>query len=169
MNHRDKISYLTLALALLLDHNGRCALAETLALLPFTPRVRRLAEQLIEGRPAPNGQITGQDSAPEGVEDNEVNQPKAGSEMDPPSVAPSDSFGDSPGDWEPGVVSEMKLLKVEMRCPGCGCHRNVVLDMNEQEHLRVRGHLEMFCGYCEAPSLWEFTREAEEEPSEVLV
>ena len=168
MNHPDKISYLTLGLALLLDHNGRYPLAESLMLVPFTTRVRRLAEQLIEGQPA-NGQIAVQDSPPEPVEHNEVNQPQATSEIEPSSVAPSDSFDCSQPDLEPEAVSEIKLLKVELRCPGCLSHRNLTLDTNQLEHLRVRGHLEMFCGYCETPSLWEFSKEAAGEPAEVLV
>jgi len=168
MNYPDKISYLTLAVALLLEQNGRCPLGEALTLVPFTPRVRRLAEQLIEGRAA-NGQIAVQDAPPEPSERNEVNQPRATGEIETSSEAPPSVSDCSPDDMHPGVVSEIKLLKVELRCPGCGSHRNVVLDTNQQEHLRVRGHLEMFCGYCEAPSLWEFSREAEEEPAEVLV
>lgn len=168
MNHPDKISYLTLAVALLLDQNGRCPLAETVMLVPFTNRVRRLAEQLIEGRPA-KGQDTVQDSPPEPAEHDEVNQPKAASEIDASSAGPSNPFEYGQEDPEPGIVSEIKLLKVELRCPGCGSHRRLGLDTNQQEHLRVRGHLEMSCGYCEAPSLWEFIKEAEEEPAEVLV
>lgn len=169
MNHPDKISYLTLAFALLLDHKGRYPLAETLLLAPFTSRVRRLAEQLLEGRPACNEQITEQDSPPEPVEQNPANQPKAGSAIDPSSMAPSDSSDCSQHDLQAGVVSEIKQRKVELRCPGCGSHRNLVLDANQLEHLRVRGHLELFCGYCEAPGLWEFYKVSEEEPAEVLV
>ena len=168
MNHPDKISYLTLGLALLLDHRGRYPLGEALLLAPFTSRVTRLAEQLIKGRPA-NRQIAAQDSPPEPVEHNEINPPPAASEIDASSLAPSDLFDCSQDGPHPGVASEIKLLKVELRCPGCGSHRILALDTRQQEHLQIRGHLELFCGYCEAPGLWEFSKVAEEEPAEIFV
>jgi hypothetical protein len=163
MNHPDKIAYLTLAIALLLDQNGKCPLREALKLFPLTAHVRRLAEQFIEGREAAGP--LGADDRPEPAEGTETSPPQESAKID----AACGSFDCSQDDMAPGVVSEIPLRKVELRCPGCGCHRIITLDRNQQEHLRVRGHLEMSCGYCEAPSLWEFSKDADEEPTEVLV
>ena len=167
MNYPEKISYLTLAFLLLLDHQGKYALSDALMLAPLTARVRHLAKQVVVDREQ-SSCTTGEGSMAEVDSFNEANQLEAAGESSWPCPS-ADSRDASHEEWPSGLVAEIKLQKVELRCPGCGSHKCLALDKNQLEHLQIRGNLEMHCGYCEAPSLWEFVREAVEEPEEVLV
>lgn len=168
MNYLDKISYLTLAFMLLLDYRRKFPLAEAMRLAPFTAHARQLTRQLIAERTASSGGTAvaqgSEGSAREAGPCNEVNQLKPAGE---PPMTPIGS-PNSLDEGTSGVVSETKLHRAELWCPGCGSHKYLTLEHNQLEHLEIRGHLEMHCGYCEAPSLWGFVKEVEE-PVEVLL
>lgn len=173
MNNQDKISYVTLACALLLARCRRHTIAESLRTVPFTDRVGRLADQLIAGEAVSKEQKAAQDVWPEPAESSEEKESKKVGESEPAPVATSDPFSFSRGGQRVsrmGFVSEVQLQDMQLHCPVCGNLRTFVLDASEVEHLQNSGNLELFCSYCEAESSWKSdTEESEEETHTIII
>jgi len=166
MKAKDKTSYLMIACALLLARSRKCSLAKALSGVPLCGRARRLADQLAACHP------TSPHALPETVQA-EAQRLVNSSNKNWQTFGPTESrvhprFG-SQHVSRKGVVTEIHLTATRLRCPVCSNEGTFALDTWQMEHLRIRRHLELYCGYCGADSLWEPAETAEKQLSDLVI
>ena len=166
MKAKDKTSYLMIACALLLARSRKCSLAKALSGVPLSDRAKRLADQLAAGQPmSPH-------ALPETVQV-EAQRLVNSSNNNWKTCSPAESrvhprFG-SQHVSSKGVVTEIHLTDTRLRCPVCSNEGTFALDTWQLGHLRIRGHLELYCGYCGTDSLWEPSETAAKQLSELFI
>jgi hypothetical protein len=170
MNLEDRSSYLLMACALLLARQQKCSLESSLQLVPLSDRVRRLANHMVAVPSALGNSHAAEITGSQQNEDECV--ANAGVSWRP-------LFDDSAERSAPvfstrhvaptGALAAIELTPAHLRCPVCGNQGTFLLDAWQVEHLQIRGHLEMYCGYCGANSLWEPAEAPEQELSRIVL
>jgi CheY-like chemotaxis protein len=136
----DKTSYLMMFGALLLAKSRQMPLCRALSVTPLSGRTRRLADQLSATKQGASEALP-------------VMRPGLGGSLGP--ATDPDLSGGSLHRSTHGSDAKIETKDVRLRCPRCGHEAAFALDPAQREHLRIRGHLESYCGSCGVASLWE--------------
>jgi hypothetical protein len=166
MERNEKASYLTLFGALLPVRAGRASVADALRAAPLAGGARRLADRLSAGPPQASSALP--EEVPAAVQQLVDSAAEGWQPCKPPPSQVHPEFG-SQHVSHPAAIEEIHVTAERLRCPLCGSERTLELDLCQQEHLHIRGHLEMHCGYCGASSLWEPATAQRKEACEVVI
>ncbi|MBI4480628.1 MAG: hypothetical protein HY651_11450 [Acidobacteria bacterium] len=166
MKAKDKTSYLMIACALLLARSRKYSLAKALSGVPLCGRARRLADRLAAVQPmSPHALPETMQAEAQRL----VNSCNKNWQTFSPTESPVHPLFGSQHVSRKGAVTEIHLTDTRLRCPVCSNTGTFALDTWQMEHLRIRGHLELYCGYCGADSLWAPAKTAEKQPSELVI
>jgi len=166
MELHEKSSYLVLFSALLPLRSGNATLAKALRDAPLSGRARGLADQLSTDLPNYPEELP--KTVPEKIQNLVNSATNDWRPCNPPESRVHPGLG-SQHISQPGAIEEVQLTATPLRCPVCANERTVDLDLWQREHLRIRGHLEMHCGYCGTNSLWEPAEISRKEACELVI